>query len=294
MAAAYEENYRPRWQWLKHCAPTTRGCRMPEGSIIEVVLRKGTKPDALDMKRERIRSGAAQFEENNQRSVLLFVPDDSKAAFEQIVADYLTKETPKGNPVNKAKVEAVERFRAARLERFWTTIPLLCRRVHKRKSGGRCGASRTASNRYRQPTKILNLPVAGDDRWMHFPEIVVIPVYATRAAIELMLFATSAISELRRASDSPVFFTDDVEGDQHPWVQDLARRIEWPALDAPAVCVIDTGANRGHALLEPALAPADMHAIDRAWGVDDHHERGARHIDGRSCPAWRSDSRSCG
>jgi hypothetical protein len=250
--------------------------RLPdaEGSVIEVVLRKGTKPDALDMKRERVRSGAAQIEENNQRSVLLFVPDDAKAAFEQIVADYLTKETPQGNPVNKAKVEAIESFRAARLERFWTDDPAALPERPQARIWWGLWCFKDSVEQVQAACADLDLRIAADDRWMHFPETVVIPVYATRAAIELVLFATSAISELRRASDSPVFFTDDVEGDQHPWVRDLARRIDWPGLDAPAVCVIDTGANRGHALLEPALAPDDMHAIDRAWGVDDHHERG--------------------
>jgi hypothetical protein len=56
--------------------------------------------------------------------------------------------------------------------------------------------------------------VAGDDRRMYFPEITVIPLLAPRATIELMLFATGAIAELRRATDNPVFFTDDVRGEQ--------------------------------------------------------------------------------
>jgi hypothetical protein len=120
----------------------------------------------------------------------------------------------------------------------------------------------------------LALRAGGHDRRLYFPELVVIPVLATRAAIELMLFATGAIAELRRANDSPAFFTDDARGDQHEWSDDLAGRIVWPASDVPRVCVLDTGVNRGHALIEPALATTDLHTLDAAWGVDDQDDEG--------------------
>jgi hypothetical protein len=119
----------------------------------------------------------------------------------------------------------------------------------------------------------LNVRAANADRRLYFPDVTVVPVLATRAAVELMVY-TGAIAELRRATDNPVFFVDDIRGDQHPWTDDLAGRIVWPANDVPAVCVFDTGVNRAHALIEPALSVADLHAIDAAWGVDDQHDDG--------------------
>lgn len=101
-----------------------------------------------------------------------------------------------------------------------------------------------------------------------------LPVLTTRTTIELMLFATGAIAELRRASDNPVFFTGEVAGDQQAWVDGLAERIVWPGNDSPAVCVFDTGVNRGHALIEPALTPSDLHSLEKQWGKDDQHPSG--------------------
>ncbi|MGH7635363.1 MAG: S8 family peptidase, partial [Gemmatimonadaceae bacterium] len=40
------------------------------------------------------------------------------------------------------------------------------------------------------------------------------------------------------------------------------------------MCVLDTGVNRGHPLLEHALAPADLHAVDPGWGTNDHEGHG--------------------
>jgi len=105
---------------------------------------------------------------------------------------------------------------------------------------------------------------------LYFPEHVVLPVLADRATIELMLFARLSIVELRRASDSPAFFLDDMDRDEQRAVsEDLAERTEWPGADVPAVCLLDTGVNRAHILIEPTLAEADMAAVRPEWGTAD-------------------------
>jgi hypothetical protein len=80
-------------------------------------------------------------------------------------------------------------------------------------------------------------------------ELVRTSCLASRATIELMMFATDAIAELRLANDTPTFFTDDVRGEQRDWVDDLAERIVWPNSVAQAVCLLDTGVNRAHTLM---------------------------------------------
>jgi len=256
--------------------PTDERLEPPTGAFIEVELRSGTKPDALDQKREGIRSGAAKVDTNNERTVALFVPDTARPVFQKILDDYLNGPlTPKAkNPPNQAKVEAIEAFRVARLESFWTDDPRALPQdpQHQMWWALWCWAGSEAT--IEDVCARLEVRVADRDRRMYFPEIVVVPVFASRATIELMLFATSAVAELRRASDNPHFFTDEVRGEERPWIEDMAERTVWPQSDAPAVCLFDTGVNRGHALIEPALATADMHAVDGAWGHDDHHPSG--------------------
>lgn len=248
----------------------------PTGTFIEVELRSGAKPDALDQKKQGIRSGAARADERNDRTVALFVPDTARPVFQQILEDYLNGPlTERGrNPPNQAKVEAIEAFRAARLETFWTDDPeaLPANPQHQMWWALWCWAGSEAA--IEDVCARLQVRAADHDRRLYFPEVVVVPVFATRATIELMLFATGVIAELRRASDSPYFFTDEVRGDERPWVENLAERTVWPPNDAPAVCLFDTGVNRGHALIEPALAADDMHALNDAWGNDDHDEGG--------------------
>jgi len=248
----------------------------PSGSFVEVRLVKEAKSDVLDQKTSRIRSGAAKLEENNDRSVLLYLPDGARPAFQKILDDYLYGElTPRaGKPPNKAKVEAIEAFRAARLERFWTDDPAALPQTKEDAIWWGLWCWMGGEENVESACDALNVRVAGRDRRLYFPEVVVIPVLASRAAIELLLFTTGEISELRRASDSPAFFIDDVRTDQLPWVENLAERLEWPGANVPSVCIFDTGVNRAHVLIEPALAVTDQHAVNRDWSVDDNDGHG--------------------
>jgi hypothetical protein len=246
------------------------------GTFVEVELRRGAPADSLDMKKQNIRAGAAKTTEANDRTIALYVPDHARPVLEQILSDYLTGQlTDKGNPPNKVKVESIEAIRTARLETFWTDAPDALPTEAQEQIWWALWCYKDSEAEVENVCARLNVRATNADRRLYFPEIVVVPVLATRATIELMLFATGAIAELRRADDTPVFFTDDVEGDKHEWTDDLAERIIWPAMDAPAVCLFDSGVNRGHALIEPALAPTDLHSLKKEdWGVDDHDPYG--------------------
>lgn len=245
------------------------------GVFLEVQLTKGTSPDALDRKNDGIRAGAVNTTAGEERVVALYVPDAAQPVLERIVEDYLNGEpTERGNPPHKAKVEAIEAVRAARLATFWTDDPTAIPAEAHAEFWWALWCIKGREAEVEDICARLQVRSAGDDKRLEFPEITVIPVLAARVTIELMLFATSAIAEIRRASDNPAFFIGEAREDQREWVDDLAERTVWPGSDAVAVCVLDTGANRGHPLLEPALAIADLHAVNADWGTDDHHRLG--------------------
>jgi hypothetical protein len=205
----------------------------------------------------------------------LYVPDHARPAFEEILNEYLTGElTAIGqNPPNKAKVEAIEAIRTARIATFWTDQKPIPDDTQAAMWWG-LWCFKDREDKIEEVCARLGVRTASEDRRLYFPEIVVVPVLANRTTIELLLFATDAIAELRFASDNPVFFTDDVRGEQAEWVDGLAERIIWPGTDAPAVCILDTGVNPGHPLIEPALTTTDMHALDNEWDPSDHDEGG--------------------
>lgn len=255
--------------------PVDNRLPLATGSYLEVELRRGTKPDILERKTEGIRPGATKADENNVRTVALYVPDSARRALQQIIEDYTSGPlTGRGVPQRADKIGPIEAFRRARLETVWTDDPNALPQDPQHQMWWAVWCAPKVEARIEAACGRLDVRTAARDRRSYFPESTVIPVLATRAAIELMLFITGDIDELRRASDNPVFFTDEVRGDQAEWVEELAERISWPASTAPAVCLLDTGVNRGHVLIEPALANSDMHAVNLDWGTDDHDRGG--------------------
>jgi len=245
------------------------------GSYLEVEFRPGSKADLLDLKTKNIKSGASRIGANNEKIVALYVPDGARDSLISMVRDYLTAPlTKKNNPRNQAKVEAIDAFRAARMETLWADEIEALPQDNDSEIWWGVWCWRNSTEQIVAACNQQGLLVGNPDRWLFFPEIIVVPVFSTRRSIELLTYSTGGVSELRRASDNPSFYEDDVRGEQQAWLTDLAERITWPGGDVPSVCLLDTGVNRGHVLIEPALSEADLHTVKPDWGVDDHHNHG--------------------
>ena len=242
----------------------------PQGAFLEVELKRGSKVDAVERKSNRIKAGAARLDKEEKRIVGLYVPDESREAFAKILHEYQEGElTLGGRPQRQAFVDPIESIRAARLETFWTDDPS---RLPKpgQKMWWEVWCVRELETELEQLVECLGAHAADHEQRLYFPEHVVLPVLADRATIELMLFARLSIVELRRASDSPSFFLNDIDRDEQLEVcEELSERTEWPGMDVPAVCLLDTGVNRAHMLIEPTLAETDMAAVRAEWGVTD-------------------------
>jgi len=247
----------------------------PEGVFLELELQPGTPVEAIERKRDGYTPGATQMGDRNERFVGLFVPDDSRDLFDHILEEYRAGDlTEAGKPRRKAFVEPINAIRQARFETFWTDT------AERLPEPGvevwwEAWCVRGRQDILREMIDALGARTADTEQWLHFPELIVIPVLATRAVIEIVLFTRLTVVELRRASDSPSFFLDDLDADEQTEVTEgFAERVEWPGADAPAVCLLDTGVIRGHMLIEPALANDDMGAVIQAWGVDDSEGHG--------------------
>jgi len=240
------------------------------GAFLEVELKRGARIETVERRKNGIVPGAARCEETNIRIVGLYVPDETREVFLDILREYHEGElTPKGNPRRKGFVEAIESIRQARLETFWTDD------VSRLPPPGRemwweIWCLRGLEDALEDLIERLGARAAERERRLYFPEHVVLPVLADKATVELMLFARLSIVELRRASDSPVFFLGELDRDEQLEVsKNLAERTQWPGAGVPAVCLLDTGVNRAHILIEPTLAEDDMAAVKPEWGIAD-------------------------
>jgi hypothetical protein len=210
----------------------------------------------------------------------VYVPQGKIAFFVTRVEKYLTENAKKsGKPKNQALVESIAKIRLAVAESFWTddldALPAPGVRawweVWLRTD------QEEALLRFREQAKAMGVSVG--EKHLTFPERTVVLAEGTLDQFAGSLDFLDTLAELRRAGDVGSFFTRQTPTEQATWARDLAGRTRVPPKDAVAVCILDTGVNRAHALLASVLAPKDMHACKPQWGVDDTMD---------TVPRWRA------
>lgn len=128
-----------------------------------------------------------------------------------------------------------------------------------------------AQGRYDRFTTLataIGLRVA--ERFVTFPENAVLLAYGTAGQLSQSIELLTMLSELRRAKELATPYIQLSARVQKEFVNDLLNQVIPPPQDAPAVCILDAGANRGHPLLSVALAENDVQAVDEEWGTADH------------------------
>jgi Subtilase family len=106
------------------------------------------------------------------------------------------------------------------------------------------------------------------------PEHTVYLLKTTRRTLASAVALLNFVSELRHPALTAEFFIEQTPSEQHQWAADLKSRLKLPREDAPAVCVLDTGVNRGHPLLSDLLSESEHDTVRPEWGKDDHYQNG--------------------
>jgi hypothetical protein len=109
-------------------------------------------------------------------------------------------------------------------------------------------------------------------RFIAFPERVVVHARATPKQISSSVDLMAMIGELRKAKELASHYLDLAAADQVGFIEDVVTKLVPPGKNSPSVCVLDAGVNRPHPLLVPALAADDQHTAQDGWGVSDHHD----------------------
>lgn len=213
--------------------------------------------------------------EGGAQIACVFVRKDSLIRFVRLIVDYRDRETRTAKPKNKKLVESIAEIRLVVVRDLWQdsdVVPFpqaheaIWWEVWIRTAGL---DAPTAFLRFADVVRSLQLRAS--EQYVTFPERVVLLVFGTPSQLAQSLDVLTYIAELRKAKEVPTAYLELPPHDQRAFVDDVLQRLVPPPENAPAVCLLDTGVNREHPLIGPALAADDMQAIQLAWGVADHH-----------------------
>ena len=209
----------------------------------------------------------------------VFVPDGKLSILENKVIAYLdeSNDSDKGLPRNQKLLNAICSIRVASIKSLWTDDPevfpqftheTLWWEVWLPVRGDRIAVVEN----FKMLAEGLDFRVAQGQ--IEFPERTVMLAYGSLEQMQRSVLILNSIAELRRAKETADFFDSLDTGEQAEWSADLKQRMTLPDDEAPYVCVLDTGVNNAHPLLEPALAHHDLHSVEPGWGTNDNEGHG--------------------
>ncbi|MFO1485545.1 MAG: S8 family peptidase [Verrucomicrobiaceae bacterium] len=106
---------------------------------------------------------------------------------------------------------------------------------------------------------------------LKLPDHIVFVARSTRSQLESSIDLLNTLAEIRAAKPWHYELSDLSIEEQHEWIDLALQRILPPEGHSPAVCILDTGINSGHRLLQPVLGGADNHTIFGDGDPSDSH-----------------------
>lgn len=212
----------------------------------------------------------------------VFVPDGKLAHFEKYVEDYLAerKKTNGDSHDHHALLNTISSIRSAELRALWTDEAGLFPQDANEQFWWEVwlpvrGDRNSVVADFRKLAALAECQVGAHQ--INFPERTVVLMFGSQQQFSTSVMTLNCVAEIRRAKETAQFFVGMKPPEQQQWVEEtLARLTVAPESDAtPRVCLLDSGVNRGHPLLAPFLATADLHTVDPGWGVDDTANHGS-------------------
>ena len=241
------------------------------------------KFESLDVVRSGIELCSVRADSEKRVQATVFVPDGKLSYFLKRINDYRYKDTTPNqagttSPKNRELVESIAHIRLAALKSLWTDDLALYPNPDKELTWEvwlRKSQNNDLLQRFKDLATDINLVVS--ELAITFVDRVVILVRGKGRDLSRSADLLGSIAELRLAKSTADFFTEMNRVEQQEWVNDLVDRLQPPTDDNSLyVCLLDTGINNGHPLLNPLVDNYDLHAYKPAWGVDDRQGHGTQ------------------
>ena len=212
----------------------------------------------------------------------VFVPDGKLGQFDAAIRAYLSKKKDRLGRARDSRrlLDAIKAIRVATLRSLWTADPGKFPHDETRAIWweGWLLSSREAQmvlTRARRAAGAAGITMANGN--VRFPERSVVLFRSSLGQLRDSSAFVSEIAELRPPAETAEFFDSMGPDDQAEWMSELLQRTRFDGTgDTPHVCLLDTGVNRGHGLLKPALSVGNLHTVDPGWGADDQAGHGTQ------------------
>jgi hypothetical protein len=213
--------------------------------------------------------------ENKVTIATVYIPKGEEGYFVKKIKDYRDKNFGNSDkPRNADLVNSIEDVSLSLLESLWTDkIELMPAKTAKW-----CEVWLNVNTREQKEQKQISLfkqTLLGigieckDNSSIIFPERAVLLINANKNQLVELMQQSDFLAEFRAEQEPAGFWINESAYEQQNWVDDLLRRINVVESNVK-ICILDTGVNNGHQLLQPLIDDTNTLTVNPAWGTNDH------------------------
>jgi len=213
-----------------------------------------------------------------QTQAVVYIPNGKEGHFIKKLRDYQSENfRDTENPKNARLVNSIEDVSIALLEGLWTDNPQNIPAVNAKWCEAWLNVNTKENLEHEQIAKFLetleNIRIGyKNNSYILFPERAVLLINANREQLIELMLQSDLLAEFRAGQEPAGFWVNESSVEQQVWVDNLLSRIQFVESNIK-ICLLDSGVNNGHQLLQPIIDDANTLTVDNAWGTDDHEPR---------------------
>lgn len=212
-------------------------------------------------------------ENQTQMRATVYVPNGKEGHFISKIQKYQQEETSKGEPKNASLVNSIEDVSIALLEGLWTDNLQLIPTENTKWCEVWLNVNTKENFEQEQIAQFLTtldrIGIEVKNNSIIFPERAVLLINANRQNLIELMLQSDLLAEFRVGQEPAGFWVNESSKEQQNWVKDLLQRVELVDSNIK-ICLLDSGVNNGHQLLQPLIDNANTLTVDNAWGTNDH------------------------
>ncbi|MEA5140399.1 S8 family peptidase [Arcicella rigui] len=260
---------------------------------VEFTSEWGTKLDFDKFDKDGVKKNKVLFQllkiENEERrvegkiefrsTVLVVVNERGITEFIQKIKNFLDplKDTEKGKFSNQALLNNISNIEIATLKSFWADSPEIPFPNEKENIWWEVWFRKTDNYKDKLAEVSQNLEGVGCQigvSQIELAEYVVKLVKGSAKQLSSSLLLLDNLAELRKPQEIADFILDKnvTYGDKKAWLEDLQQRTNCKFDEnSILVCLLDSGVNNKHPLINPFLPDSHLYTYNSSWGTEDSH-----------------------
>jgi hypothetical protein len=212
--------------------------------------------------------------ETNQQIATVFIPEEKKNKFVDKVEKYINSDDD-SKPRNQELIEKIEAVGITTVEHLWSSpIEFIPKELEVWCEIWLATEGEDITQIIEHLSEVCTLyEIEFLESILEFPQRTIFIIKANYAQLNELILSFGWIAEIRKTEELNSFWINQRISENNQWIEEALQNITFTKSNN-FICILDTGINNGHSLIEPVLDNPNLLTVEPGWGTNDSDGHG--------------------